>query len=132
MAPKQQVLPLSYERRELYRRAGRELLAVIRDVVKAEVKQGDGLAADLEIAPSHLSAALHSSGKNFSVEWLPVVLEVDRENRILRHLAALREQTIVPARQLTPEEKVELLERELRASGAAGDAILRRAYGEET
>lgn len=132
MASRQQVLPLSFERRELYRRAGQQLLTVIRDVVKAEVKQADGLAAELGIAPSHLSAALHSSGKNFSVEWLPAVLEVDREHRVLRHLAALREQAIVPARKLTPQERVELLERELRASGAAGDAILRRAYGEDT
>jgi hypothetical protein len=133
MAPsKQQVLPLAFEHRQVYRRAGQQLLAVIREVVKAEVKQADGLASDLGVAPSHLSAALHSSGKNFSVEWLPAVLEVDREHRILRHLAALREQAIVPARKLSPEERLELLERELRASGAAGDAILRRAYGEET
>jgi hypothetical protein len=128
---KQQVLPLAYELREVHRRAGQRLLAVIRDVVKAEVKQADELAITIGIAPSHLSAALHASGKNFSVEWLPAILEADREHRILRHIAALSEQAIVPARKLSPEERLDLLERELRASGAAGDAILRRAYGED-
>lgn len=131
MAPRQQVLPLSFERREIYRRAGRELLKLVREVVKAEVKQADGLAEDLGIAPPHLSAALHGSGKHFSIEWLPVVLEADRQNRILRHLAALREFALVPKVQLTPEERLEAIERELRASGAAGEAILRRAYGED-
>jgi len=131
MASKQEVLPLEYEKRELYRRMGRQILTVIRDVVRAEVKQADGLAADLDLQPSHLSAALQSSGKHFSVEWLPAVLEVDRDDRILRHLAALKAKALVPAKQLSPEERLELLERELRNSGAAGAAILRRAYGED-
>jgi hypothetical protein len=132
VASKQQVLPLSYERRELYRRAGRQFLAVIREVVKAEVKQGDGLAADLEVAPSHLSAALHSSGKNFSVEWLPAVLEVDREHRILRHLAALCEQAVVPRIKLSPEQELELYKRAVESeSPAVAAAARRRVYGED-
>lgn len=128
---KQSVLPLKYAVRDLYEREGRHVLRVIAEVVKAEIKQADGLAEDLGIAAPQLSAALHGAGKHFAVTWLPALLHQDREHKILRHLAALVGCEVRQRRELTAEEKVERLERELRNSGAAGDAILRRALGEE-
>jgi len=115
----------------LFAREGVQLLRVVQDVIRAEVKQGDDFARTLAVKPSHLSMALNGNGRNFDLRWLPAVLHVDQRHRVLEHQAALVGRTTIEREQITPEQWKDRVEAALRRAGRAGDAILRDALAEE-
>jgi hypothetical protein len=125
--PEQPSLPISLGIRDLQKRAGSRLLAIVREVTRVAGKQ-EAIAKDLGISDSHLSQALKGDGKNFSVEWLPALLRYDHERKILKYLAWEANCRIEPIEPLTKEQKYDLLVAELRRSAADVEALERRAY----
>ena len=126
--PEQPDLPIALGIRDLGKRAGTRLLAIIREIVRDSGKQ-QSCAADLGISPELLSQALRSQ-RTFNVEWLPALLRYDHERKILGYLAWESHCRVTQVDPLTKAEKYELLIAELKKGGADLDAIEKRAYAE--
>jgi len=124
-------MPLAVDYRATIEAAGLKLLQVVAEAVGASGKQGDDFAADLGVDPGQLSRALAGRGTHFAVKWLPAVVWRDRSRILIRHLCALAGGTFVEVPKLTPEQRLEMLEKTLRESGPFGEAVLKAAYGEE-
>lgn len=126
---KQEALPLDAGLQALYGTAGQKMLAIIQKVIReSEAKQGDDFAPRLGIKGPHLSDALNSNGKHFSVLWLPAVLHADKRHQFIEYAAGLVNQRICPKAPLPPAQKLDLLLSELRRAGADTEAIEARAY----
>jgi hypothetical protein len=129
--PNPEQLPLGTVVREAFGSAGDKLLTVIGEAVGASGKVTDDLATDLAVDPGQFSRALRGRGIHFSVRWLPAIIYRDRERILVRHLCHLAGGEFVERPRLTPEQRLERLEKTLREAGTFGDAVLRAAYGEE-
>jgi hypothetical protein len=127
---KQEILTFDAGLQASYGSASDKLHAICRSVIKrAEVKQGDDVAASLGIAPAHLSEALSGRGiKHFSLRWLPAVLHLDRDRELLNYAAALVGCKVVAREPLSDKQKLDALRAELRESGANVEALEERAY----
>lgn len=127
---KQETLSFDAGLQATYGSASDKLHAILRGVIKrAEMKQGDDVAASLGIAGAHLSEALSGRGiKHFSLRWLPRMLHLDRDRELLEYMAGLVGCKVVERAPLSPAEKLDLLRAELREAGANVEALEERAY----
>lgn len=124
-------LPLGAIVQDAFGSAGDKLLASIAEAVGASGKVTDDLAVDLSVDPGQFSRALRGKGTHFSVRWLPAILYRDKARIVIRYLCHLCGGEFVEKPRLSPEQKLERLEKTLRDSGAVGDSIIRAAYGED-
>jgi hypothetical protein len=110
----------------------RALLAVLRGAVGSlGTKQGLDLAEECDADPGQFSRALHGKA-NFSLRWLIVVLWRDRSRSVIGFLCRLCGGEFVEKPRFTDAQKLERLERTLRAkAGAVGEDLIRDAYGED-
>lgn len=127
---KQEILTFDGGLQATYSTASDRMHSILRGVVKrADVKQGDDLAATLGIAGSHLSEALSGRGvKHFSLRWLPLFLHRDRDRDFLNYATGLVGCRVIDKEPLTPAQKLEMLRAELRENGANVEAIEERAF----
>lgn len=122
-------LPIALGIRDLGKKAGTRLMAIIREVVRESGKQ-ESAASDIGVSPELLSQALRSQ-RAFHVEWLPALLRYDHDRKILGYLAWQASCRVQPIESLTKGEKYDLLIAELKRGAADVDALEKRAYVEE-
>lgn len=116
-------LPAAYRAAEKWP----EVLDAIRNVC---VDLGRGEVVEmLDCSPSYLKNALVERDRhNLKAKELVTLLAADRSGQILRLLADLNGFELAPKRELTPEEKLERLQRTIRAKlGPLGDELIREA-----
>lgn len=128
---KQVKLALAYDTRDIIAREGNDLRLTAVEVAHRAEKQGLVLAAQVGVDPGQFSRALYGRGNHFDLAWLPALLHADSERLLLSKAAGFVGCEVQPRRELTVEEKLDRLQRECRHSGAAGEAILQRALGED-
>lgn len=127
--PEQPDLPIALGIRDLGKRAGARLLAIVREVVRESGKQ-ESAAREIGISPELFSQALRSQ-RTFNVEWLPTLLRYDHDRKILGYLAWEAHCRVTPVEPLSKAEKYERLVEELKRGGADVGALEKRAYGED-
>lgn len=106
--------------------AADELLALVRAVV--ENAGPKAVASRLGVSASHLAHAL--SGRDYRripLEWLPQLVALDPERRLLRRLAGLAGCELVELDRRTDAEKLGAAVEQLESLGEVGHALLRKA-----
>jgi|GEM_PF-5837675 len=122
-------LPIALGIRDLGQRAGKRLLAIIREVIRESGKQ-ESAAVDIGISPEMLSQSLNGT-RSFKAEWIPILLKYDHQNKILNYLAWQANCRVTRIDPLTKEQKYDLLVAELRKGAADVEGLERRAYAEQ-
>jgi hypothetical protein len=122
-------LPIALGIRDLGKRAGLRLMAIVREVVRDSGKQ-ESVATDLGVSPELLSQSLRSQ-RSFHAEWLPAILRYDHDRKILGYLAWESGCRISVIEPLTKGEKYDLLIAELRKNAADVEGLERRAYADD-
>jgi hypothetical protein len=103
---------------------GEEFLRILRLVVaRIGLKQA---SSDLNCTAAFLSSALSGKGTNhLRASWVPWLLRNDISGEAVRFLASCCGLTCEPVRKLTPEERLERLERAIAKNlGAPMQAAL--------
>lgn len=116
-------LPAAYRGEEKWP----EVLDAIRTVC---TDLGRGEVVDLlDCSPSYLKNALVERDRHhLKAKELVKLVAADRAGVILRPLASLAGYELAPKRELTPEEKLDRLQRTLRARlGPLGDEIVKES-----
>lgn len=108
--------------------------AALREEVRlAVIELGEKeVAYDLDVSPSQLSHALAERDRNIPMKWIIYLIERSRRGtKIAGYLAALAGHDLAPRKELTPEERLERIERAM--SQELGPGVLRaiheRAFG---
>ncbi len=121
-------LPIGDRVRQSLETSAAEIRAELRAIAK-RTKQGDVLARAAGMDAGNLSRALKGD-RSLDVDTLPAFFFADGEGALIRLLCRLNRGQFVPDPDVTAEQRVENILRACRASGVAGEAILRLA-GEE-
>ena len=111
---------------DAYDDAGDELRGLLRDVIEnlgvVEV------AGSLGVTPRAIYQALSGrDNRKAPVDWLPALLDLDGEGRLIKRLCELAGGDFVPRDRRSPEEKLAALTSQVEQFGEAGLAALRRA-----
>jgi len=122
-------LPIQDRFRKSLESAAKEIRSACRLIAK-KTKQGEALARAARMDPGNFSKALAGDTYKLDLDVLPAFFAEDQDRALIRLLCQLCGGRFVPVSDLKPEDRVENLLRELRRSGAAGEAIL-RAAGED-
>lgn len=123
-------LPLVNGLQATYESAGKALLLTLGRVISETCPKRIVLAEEIGICEQHLSDALNSRGKHFSVTWLPAVVRRDREHRLASLIAGWQSCSVIEKEPLTDAEYRQRVEAALRRAGPAGEAIRRDALNE--
>jgi hypothetical protein len=108
--------------------------AALRKEVRAAADELDPkqVAYDLDVSPSQLSHALAERDRHIPMKWIIYFVERSRHGaKIAAYLAALSGHELTPRRELTPEERLERIERAIAEELGPGvrRAVLERAFG---
>jgi hypothetical protein len=119
-------LSLLATKTQAYEDAGDELVQVLRDVVEnlgvLEV------AGSLGVTPRAIYQALSGrDNRKAPAEWLPALLDLDQEHRLIRLLAEMAGGQFVPSDRRTDAEKLQALREEVAKFGEAGLGMLKAA-----
>jgi hypothetical protein len=91
------------------------------------------VAYDLDVSPSQLNHCLNERERhNVPAKWIPYFVTKAKDDDLPSFIALLRGLQVKPRKELTPEQKLEKLERALAAELGEGvrEAVYERAYGE--